>query len=263
MARTPDETPSETPAESADASTDAETVEAEIVEEPAPAKEEPAELVVDEDGTVSEVSASGTGTIPGTEQPGGERVVYVTAPIPPKRRSNRLVGALLALVGTAVFGAVYALTAAVIAAVLFSDDFFGPVFGSFLSDAAFWIPILFFALGFVGLTVLLNRASWWLHVLTSLLVAVIVYFGMIGMLLLVNGAVGSESAGALFGQIAAAPYTIAAALVAREVSIWVGFLIAARGQRLRRRNAETRAAWDEEQAQKQAEKGETVGASAS
>ena len=46
---------------------------------------------------------------------------------------------------------------------------------------------------------------------------------------------------------------IAAALVAREVSIWIGLAIAARGRRVRVRNDETRTAWDREQEEKRAE----------
>jgi hypothetical protein len=46
---------------------------------------------------------------------------------------------------------------------------------------------------------------------------------------------------------------IAAALVAREVSIWIGLAIAARGRRVRARNDETRTAWDREQEEKRAE----------
>ena len=49
------------------------------------------------------------------------------------------------------------------------------------------------------------------------------------------------------------PFVIAAALVAREVSIWIGLAIAARGRRVKDRNVETRTAWDREQEEKKAE----------
>src|SRR5690606_35297874 len=108
---------------------DGDTVEAEIVEDAAPpsgAEPEPEEIVVDEDGTVREepVTASGTGEVP------KERVVYVETPRPPKPRSNRIPGAILALLGTVGFAVVYALAGAVVVAVVFSDALFGPLFRS-------------------------------------------------------------------------------------------------------------------------------------
>jgi hypothetical protein len=90
---------------------------------------------------------------------------------------------------------------------------------------------MMFALGFIVLVVILNRAGWWAHVI---------------------GKTPAE-ANAAFGALATNPLMIAAALVAREVSIWIGLAIAARGRRVRARNEETRTAWDREQEEKRAE----------
>ena len=121
-----------------------------------------------------------------------------------------------------------------------------------MQSAIFWIPIMMFALGFIVVTVILNRAGWWAHVIGSLLVAVFVYFSTIGLLVLVAG-LTHDKANSLFATWAINPLMIAAALVAREVSIWIGLAIAARGRRVRARNAETRAEWDREQDEKRAE----------
>jgi len=96
----------------------------------------------------------------------------------------------------------------------------------------------------VLVAVLVNRAAWWVHVVSSLLVALITYFGSIGMLLLVT-----SIAGASVGFVATAfsPFVIAATIVAREVSIWVGLLISRRGTRLTERNRSEREAFDAEQ----------------
>lgn len=203
---------------------------------------DPDEIVVEEAPTGASATATATLTDEKAESPlAGERVVYVTAPMPPKPRSNRVVGALLALAGALLFGVVYAVAAAGIIAI--SRQFGSLGFTAFIRDASFWVPVLFFTIGFVLVVLLLNRAAWWLHVLGSLLVAAIVYFGSIGVLLLLNGFGGDQ---ATFGAFATSPIVIAATLVAREVSIWVGFLIAWRGGRVKLRNKTEREAFDAE-----------------
>jgi len=204
------------------------------------------EIVVEEAPTSESPTATATLTDERAESPlaGSERVVYVTAPAPPRARSNRLVGALLALAGTVVFAVLYGFAAAGMIAVRGSG---GRTIAEFLTDAIFWIPVLFFTIGFVALVLLVNRAAWWAHVLGSLLVALVTYLGSVGMLLLVTGIVGASPG---FAATATNPYVIAAAIVAREVSIWVGLLIARRGQRLTARNRAEREAFDAEQSGK-------------
>ena len=201
-------------------------------------------------------SATATGEVaPAEPSAAGQQVVYVQAPLPPRVRGNRVVGVLLALVGTVVFAAVYAGAAAIPLAIRFSGAGFSPAFSAFVQNSIFWIPIMMFALGFIVVTVILNRAGWWAHVIGSLVVAVFVYFTSIGLLLLVGNVFGMTPAHAnsAFGALATNPLMIAAALVAREVSIWIGLAIAARGRRVKARNLETRTAWDREQEEKRAE----------
>jgi hypothetical protein len=202
------------------------------------------EIVVEEAETTEAPVATATLTDEKAESPlAGERVHYVAAPLPPKARGNRIVGALLALVGTVVFAVVYALVGAAFIALTGSAFSFGDL----ITDAIFWIPVLFFTIGFVLVVVLINRAPWWVHVLGSLLVALITYFGSIGMLLLVTGIAGSSVG---FVDTALSPYVIAATIVAREVSIWVGLLISRRGTRITARNRAEREAFEAEQAGK-------------
>lgn len=216
--------------------------------EPNPAEEVPEEIVVEDDEIVVEeapTSESATATATLTDEKAesplaGERVVYVSTPTPPRPRSNRVVGSLLALGGTLIFAVVYGLVGAAYIAATGSD--LG--FGDFITDAIFWIPVLFFTIGFVLVAVLLNRAAWWVHVLGSLLVAVVTYFGSIGMLLLVHQIAGSSVG---FVATAFSPFVIAATIVAREVSIWVGLLISRRGSRLTESNRADREAFYAEQ----------------
>ncbi len=205
---------------------------------------EPDEIVVEEAETSESPTATATLTDEKVSSPaGGERVVYVASSAGPKLRSNRIIGSVLALVGTVVFAVLYALVGAAYISLTGSAS----GFGDFITDAIFWIPVLFFTIGFVLVVVLINRAPWWVHVLGSLLVAVITYFGSIGMLMLVTWIAG---AGVGFAETALNPLVIAATLVAREVSIWVGLLIARRGIRITARNRADRDAFDAEQAGK-------------
>jgi hypothetical protein len=226
-------------------------------QKPNAAVETPDEIVIDDDEIVVEeaptgVAATATATLTDEKAestPGAERVIYVATPVPPKPRSNRIIGSLLALLGSAVFALVYALVAALMQNFILSEQFRATGFGAFIRDVFFWAPVLFFVLGFVLVVLLLNRAAWWLHVLGSLLVAIIVYFGSIGLILLVTG-IGGQSP--TFAGVATSPYLIAATLVAREVSIWIGFLIALRGGRVKKLNKADREAFDSEQSSKSA-----------
>lgn len=208
------------------------------------AQPDPDEIVVEDD------SAPAAGTVPPTRPArpdaafGGERVVYRDVPIPPKPHSNRTVGVLLAGVGALAFAALYAVAMAMVIAV-FPDAFGGAGFGEFVSDAAFWVPVLLFTLCFVLIVLLLNRAAWSLHVLASLLVAAVVYFGTVGIALLLNLATGTNP-DAGFATFGAAPFVLVATAVAREIAIWVGLLIARRGVRLAGRNAEERTTFEQE-----------------
>ena len=242
------------PADSAPAETaKAEAAKAEAARAEA-AKAETAKAEAAKAEPVAEGTATGE-VAPGQSGVAGQQVVYVQAPVPPRVRGNRVVGVLLALLGTVIFGAAYAAAAAIPLAIRFSGAGLSPAFSAFVQNAIFWIPVMMFALGFIVLVVILNRAGWWAHVIGSLLVALFVYFASIGLLLLVDNVIGKTpaEANAAFGALATNPLMIAAALVAREVSIWIGLAIAARGRRVRARNEETRTAWDREQEEKRAE----------
>ena len=197
------------------------------------------EIVVEEAPTAEAPVATATLTDEKVSSPlGGERVVYVASAEPPKARSNRIVGGLLALGGAVLYAAAYAGFAALVSQVLGTPG----GFTAFIRDAAFWVPVLFFTVAFVLITLLLNRATWWVHVLASLLVAGVVYVASAGVLVLL-GTGG-------FVAMLTTPYVIAAAVIAREVSIWVGLLIARRGIRITARNRADRDAFDAEQAGK-------------
>jgi signal transduction histidine kinase len=178
------------------------------------------------------------------------QTIYVPSPVPPRRKGNRGFGVLIALLSSVLFAALYAVAIAAIHSVEIGEfrfDFFGSL--------AYYTPIAFFFIGFVIVVLLANRASWWSYVLGSLLVGLVVYFGSVGTSLLVNNvfALTPNSAARLFSVALTSPFIIAAALLAREVSMWMGALISARGRKVKVRNLEARDTFDRESAERTAE----------
>ena len=173
-------------------------------------------------------------------------VVYVNAPQAPVEKSNRGFGALISLAATVVF----LIVIAIVMVIIYSARS-GALYIDFLGQTAFYVPALFFFVGAILLTLLLNRAGWWTYVIGSLLLALFVYFGTIATVLVINGVVllTPEAAAEQFRLGTVSPFTIAAALVAREVMLWAGAIIASRGRKLKVRNAEALETFQREQAQ--------------
>ncbi|GAB3607772.1 hypothetical protein GCM10027413_31810 [Conyzicola nivalis] len=187
--------------------------------------------------------AAAAAAAPAPSQP---NVVYVNKPQEPVEKNNRGFGVLISLAATIVFLVVLA----IVMVIIYSSRS-NALFIDFLGQTAFYVPALFFLVGSVVLALLLNRAGWWAHVIGSLLVALFVYFGTIATVLVVNGVVllTPSEAAEQFRLGTVSPFTIAAALVAREVAIWAGAIIASRGRKLKARNAEALETFQREQAQ--------------
>lgn len=178
-----------------------------------------------------------------------QQVVYLHTPPEPGKKGNRGVGAAIAVASGVIFTAALALVTATIGA--FGNGRFS---FTFLASPQFYIPTLFFVVAFVLLVLVANRASWWAYIFGSIVVALVVYFGTIGALLLANGVIMTtpDEAAALFAAGLVDPIVVAATLLAREVSLWTGSIIARRGRKVKVRNGESRAAWEREVAEKRA-----------
>jgi hypothetical protein len=207
--------------------------------------------------TVREVEVTETEPVAPTDQPDDvvtsvpkPQIVYVTAPAAPRPQSNRGFGALIALVSTVLFVVLLALAAAVLG--LLIEGRFG---FDFLGQGAFYAPVIAFLIGFVLLVLILNRAAWWSYIVGSIFVALVVYFGTIGFGMISEGVFVETPDGAreLFFAQLGNPFVIVSALIAREVSMWVGAGIAARGRRVKERNVVARESYDRELAEKRAE----------
>ena len=173
--------------------------------------------------------------------------VYIQAPTPPRYKGNRGAGILIALLGTAVFAALYALVALALSGIgsgSLADT--TTKFTDFIVLPIFYVPVIFFFLAFALLVAIVNRSGWWAYVLFGFLVAVVVYFSYIGAALLSVQAWNftPDEAYRFVSQQWLNPGAIAAAVVAREVPIWTGAWIARRGRSVTARNATTKAEYD-------------------
>lgn len=219
-----------------------------------------ADRVDDSTADVTEAAAAGAaaGAASSPTATTGEvapvQTVYITAPQPPRRKGNRGLGSMFAVLATVVFAAVYAGIVALL--ILFvKPDGLGDAIGEFVSGPLFYVPVLVFLVATVLWALLANRASWWAWVLGSLVIAVVVYFATIGVLLLMAGGFGltGSQAADLFRGFALNPAVVVAALLAREVAVWFGAAIAARGRKVRERNYEAWQRFEREEEEKRAE----------
>jgi hypothetical protein len=178
-----------------------------------------------------------------------QQVVYVQAPRPFAAKGNRGFGVLIALLSTVIYAALYAV--ALVATEVLDG---APADFSFVTTLGFYAPVAMFAIGFILLVLIVNRAGWAAHVLGSLLVGLIVFFGGTGLYLLIHASeIPSNEIGVTFHRVLFSVAVIIGALLAREVALWMGFVVAARGRKVKARNVEARAVYDQEIAEKRAE----------
>lgn len=222
----------------------------EVIEDAVIVPDEPAATSASESASETPVRTADVTPL-ATEQPAAPQVVYVHTPPPPRKAGNRGIGSLLALVSALVYAALLA----VVTMIIFAITLGGTLTFAFLGSANFYVPVLFFAVASVLVVLVVNRAGWAAHVVGSLVVGVIVYFGTIGALLLTQGVIllTPDEAAALFSGVARNPIVIAAALLAREVALWSGAIIGRRGRKLKARNVEAHQAWQREVAETKAE----------
>jgi hypothetical protein len=218
---------------------------------PATAVAEPVAVVSEPAAVVAEpVAEQGVVATPAQPVTPAQQVVYVDAPKPFIAKGNRGFGVLIALLSTVIFAALYAV--AQIVAELINNVH--PLDFSFITSLDFYAPVLMFAVGFVVLVIIVNRAGWAAHVLGSIFVGLVVYFGGTGVILLLHiNQIPSNQVAEAFSQVLFTSGSIVAALLAREVALWMGFAIASRGRKVKARNVDARVLYDQEIAAKRAE----------
>ncbi|WP_431218735.1 hypothetical protein [Leifsonia xyli] len=184
--------------------------------------------------------------------------IYLQRPEAPKKKSNRGVGILIALVGTVAFAVLWAAAVLIVGSLLTPSDEFIPALVQFFTGGpAFglrgWAPVLAFFIGMVVLIQILNRARWWAYILGGLFVAVFVYLVYIGANL-VDAQYWTRTPNEfaiLLRTTWVNPFAVLAGVIAREMSIWTGAWLAARGRKLKARNAEAQADYEQQVADAQ------------
>lgn len=168
--------------------------------------------------------------------------LYMQTPIVPDMKGNRGSGVLIALLATVAFGIVYAGALALWLAPNYPPStFLNEGLLPWIVNWGFAAAAAGFFIGMALLVLIVGRAGWWAYVLGGLLVAAFTW----GVALL-GFAFESHLAGV---HLELRPYplvvefglffpVIAAALVAREVAVWFGAWIGARGRKAKRQNAE-------------------------
>ncbi|WP_167042872.1 hypothetical protein [Salinibacterium sp. ZJ454] len=240
----------------------AETREADVDREPITDREPVSSAHDDEIAAPIVAPVAAAGATPATQvypasapQPEQPQIVYISEPNPPKKKSNRGLGALLAIGATVVFAVLFAIVSALLIMLIPPRQDFLENYLSFVTNPSFWLPVIVFAIAYILLVLISNNAGWWAHVLGGFIVAILVYLAFIG-----GGLLGAqawtltlENATRFTNALWLNPLAIAAFIVAREVPIWMGAAISARGRKVKARNIEQREEFDREQAAKRAE----------
>ncbi|MFE4467544.1 hypothetical protein ACFRFH_01905 [Leifsonia sp. NPDC056824] len=180
--------------------------------------------------------------------------IFLQRPEPPKRKSNRGIGILIALVGTVAFAVLWAVAVVVVGAMLTPSSEFLPVLTQyFTTQLAGWAPIVAFFVGMVVLIQIINRARWWAYILGGLVVAVFVYLVYIGAELSDAHYLSrnAEEQALILSRVWVNPFAVLAGVIAREMSVWTGAWLAARGRKLKARNAEAQADYEQQLADAQ------------
>lgn len=173
---------------------------------------------------------------------GGAQPIFVQAPEAPRPRGNRGTAGAIGLLAALVFAVLY--LAATLGLRLLTGDL--QVAG--LADAALstlttwslWVPVVVFYIGFWFLGALINRGRWGHWVVWGLLVGVIAYAGhLLGQAFqapfwMLTAREGTQ----LLQDQALAPLAIVAFVLGRELTIWFGAWVAARGRRVTELNDE-------------------------
>lgn len=182
--------------------------------------------------------------------------LYMQTPMPPDLRGNRGAGVLISLLATVGFAIVYAGVLA-----LWRAPFFPP--STFLDQGLLpWIlswgflaACVSFLVGMIILVLIFGRAGWWVYIFGGVLVGLFVWGVSVVGYAYTAHTLGTDvtlTPLALLTDFGLQFPVIAAAIVAREASMWFGAWIGARGRRVTRRNAEALAEYEESLAEVQA-----------
>ena len=235
-ALTPEAT-DDAPTVAAPAASDAATTaydRTEVVREPAVTPSEPAV-------TPSEPAAA-AGAIPVGVGGFGGQPIFVQAPEAPRPRGNRGAAGAIGLLAALSFAVLYLAAWLGIGAIdgSVTADNVGSAALAGLGMWSLWVPVVVFFIAFWLLGAIINRGRWGAWVIFGLLVGFASYGGhILGALFQAPFWELTASQGAtLVEQQLFAPLAIVAFVVGRELTVWFGAWVAARGRRVSELNVE-------------------------
>ncbi|MDE0545301.1 ABC transporter [Microbacterium sp. C7(2022)] len=202
----------------------------------APATVAPSEPV-SQDGYAAAGAAGAAATTAYAPQP-----IFVQAPEAPRPRGNRAAAGAIGLLAALSFGILY-LTAWLGFGALTGDvttDNVGTSALDALGTWSLWVPVVVFYIAFWLLGAIINRGRWGAWVIFGLFVGIAAYGGhILGALFQAPfwTLTASQGAELVEGELLA-PLAIASFVIARELTIWFGTWVSARGKRVTELNTE-------------------------
>lgn len=174
----------------------------------------------------------------------GPQPIFVQAPEPPRPRGNRAAAGAIGLLAALSFGVLYLAVWVGLGLIDGSVTVgsIGTALLAALSTWALWVPVVVFFVAFWLLGAIINRGRWGAWVIFGLLVGVAAYGGhLLGQLFQAPfwNLTAQEGAQLVEGQLLA-PLAIGAFIIGRELTIWFGSWVAARGKRMTELNIEAR-----------------------
>lgn len=189
--------------------------------------------------------------------------LYVQTPAPPVLKGNRGAGVLIALLATVAFAVLYAAMIAIWNARVYPPStFLSEGLLPWITSWGFIAGVAAFFVGLVLLVVIFGRAGWWAYVIFSFFIGVLVWAATLGTFALTgtpwlslgdlsqypiyDGMTKMQVTREIINTIMFTLPVLGAAILAREVAVWFGAWIGARGQKVKRKNAVTLAEYEQQ-----------------
>ncbi|MFV0374258.1 ABC transporter [Microbacterium sp.] len=168
--------------------------------------------------------------------------IFVQAPEAPRPRGNRGAAGAIGLLAAVSFAVLYLGAALGFGAIAgeVTVDTIGTFAVSALTSWWLWVPVAVFFLAFWLLGAIINRGRWGHWVIFGLLVGAASYGGhLLGQMFQAPfwSLTAAQGAVLVEGQLLA-PLAVAALVIGRELTIWFGAWVAARGTRVTELNTE-------------------------
>lgn len=174
---------------------------------------------------------------------------FIDRPEPPVMKSNRGVGILIALVGTAAFAVIWVGIVAAMGLIVTPEASYLSTLKTFFTQQVMGAtPVVVFFIAMIILIQIVNRGRWWGYILGGLGVGIVVYAAMIGAIL-VDVRFWNLTASAretLLNHSWTNAFAILAGVLGREMAVWTGAWLAARGRRLKVLNSAAQEAYEQE-----------------